>query len=476
MPVDSQHPQYRSNVPKWILIRDVVNSDVKQYIKDIDPTDPSRSTRYRDDAQFTNFSGRTKNGLVGAMFRRDPLIELPSSVEYLQEDATGANESLTKFAQEITSEVVQTGRFGILTDFPVIAEGLTAKELEDNDIKARFSKYPAESIINWKEERIHGNLIITLVVLREVLDEIDPEDGFQWEEKINYRVLQIIDGVYVQSVYDEEGKVLESNIPLDANGNSWEKIPFEFVGAEDNDAQVDAAPLYDLSRLNIGHLRNSADYEESVHITGQPTLVISSNLDKSEFDEMNPNGVQIGARRGLFLGPGGASQLLQATPNQLSDEAMKRKEQQAVMIGARLITPQATNETAEAARMRHSGETSILSNIAHNIEEALIRSVHHCIRFMDESFESISDDDITLELNDQFFDANLDPNMIMAQVQLAQQGIITKTDIRNTLRKFGHLQDTRTDSDIENDPAKLMMPESITTESPDSDDNDPNSL
>lgn len=450
MPVNSEHPQYIKNSPRWELVRDVINSDVKKYIKDVDPTDPSRSVRYKDDAQFTNFSGRTKNALVGAIFRKEPLIDLPNELRHLEIDATGGNEPLKKLIQEITGEVLQTGRFGILTDFPTVSEdGLTALEVEKNNITSRFSKYPAESIINWKQENIKGTVKMTLIVLKEVTDDIDEQDGFKWISKTVYRVLELNQGVYTQSVLNEEGEILSFSTPLDADGKTWNTIPFEFVGSENNDSVTDHSPLYDMSRLNIGHLRNSADYEESVHISGQPTLFITTSMAAEEFEDANPNGVQIGARRGHNLGQQGSATFLQASPNQLADEAMKRKEQQAIMIGAKLITPQATNETAEAARMRHSGETSILSVIAKNVESAILKSIAHVLRFVKAGDNTETLREVRVELNDQFFDANLDPNMIMAQIQLADKGVIATSDIRNTLRKFGHLQDDRTDSEID---------------------------
>ena len=171
----------------------------------------------------------------------------------------------------------------------------------------------------------------------------------------------------------------------------------------------------------------------------------------------------IGARRGHNLGEGGSATFLQAAPNQLADVAMKRKEEQAVMIGAKLITPQATNETAEAARMRHSGETSILAIIAKNVEKALIKSVGHALRFMTPDYKTVIDtqDSVKIELNDQFFDANLDPNMIMAQIQLKDAKVISKQDVRNTLRKYGHIHDARTDDEIDADIEKNKEDEPV---------------
>lgn len=462
MTVSSRHPKYNRLINSWSVVRDVVNSDVKKYIPDIDPSDRQRSKLYRDNAHFTNFTGRTKSGLVGSIFRKEPHISLVKEIQYLEDDCTGYGETLQKFCQEVTGEVTMLGRYGILTDFPKVEEGLTAYDIERLDIKARFSKYPTESIINWNEQRINGKYQLSLVVLLEVSDALD-DDGFTWKEQKQYRVLRLINGVYVQELYNEDEELIDSYIPTDASGKTWEYIPFEFIGSEDNDADTDPLPLYDLAMLNIGHLKNSADYEESVFVCGQPMLTISSDLSAQEWEAANPGGIKIGSRKGLQLGPGGNARFLQASPNVMADEAMRRKEQQAIMIGAKLITPTVSNETAEAARMRYSGETSILTVIAHNIEDAIVKSIWHALRFTTASWDSYENEDIILTLNDQFFDVMLDANTIMAQIQLAEKGIIAVTDVRTLLRKHGHIEENRTDKDIDNDPTKIeYIPEGQT--------------
>lgn len=448
MSVNSQHPDYREYIGRWTLVRDVVNSKVKAYIKDIDGSDKARCERYRDDARFTNFTGRTKNGLVGAVYRKEVEISLPESVEYLKHDATGSKMGLSKLAQEITGEVLQAGRYGLLVDFPASEEGLTAAEVADMNLKARISKYKAESIINWQTTVVNGIHTLTMVVLCEEVSCLG-DDGFTWISEKQYRVLRLEENVYVQQLYNERDQLIHQYVPRDFEGNAWEFIPFVFVGAEDNDAEIDAAPLYDLAALNIGHLRNSADYEESVHITGQPTLIISTEMSAEQFNAANPGGVQIGARRGHNLGPGGNAQMLQADPNQLADVAMQRKEQQAVMIGARLVMQAGSNETAEAARIKHSGENSVLATIVGNVNNALLQCIEWCVRFM--SKQEVSSDDITFEISRQFFDTTVDPQMLLAQLQLFNNGIIGATDIRHTLRTTGAIKSDRSDQDIEED-------------------------
>ena len=447
MSVTSKHPDYTRYVDRWLLVRDVVNSNVEQYILDIDPTDKKRCDRYKQDAILTNFTSRTKNGLVGAVFRKDIEIDLPSAIKYLEQDATGSGMSLEKVAQESIGEVLQAGRYGLLVDFPASEEGLTAAEVSNMNLKARISRYDAESIINWRTEIVDGIHCLSLVVLEEYTNKVG-EDGFSWQAETQYRVLRLINKVYVQQLYSRESNLLHEYIPRDFEGNSWEHIPFVFNGAEDNDDRIDAAPLYDLAQLNIGHLKNSADYEESVHVTGQPTLMMSTDMSVEQFNAANPNGVQIGSRRGHNLGPGGSANLLQASPNQLADEAMKRKEEQAVMLGARLVMQASANETAEAARIKHSGENSVLSTIVSNTNDAILRCTKWAFRFM---ANSTTEEDIVFQISKEFFDKTIDPQMLLAQLQLYNSAIITESDLRNSLRQSGLIEAGRTNEDIEQD-------------------------
>lgn len=447
MSVDSIHPQYEKFENRWKIVKDVVNSDVEQYIPAVDPSDIKRNERYRSDAQLTNFTARTKVGLVGAIFKKEITVLLPDVIAYIEDDATGSNITLNKLAQEVTGDVLETGRYGLLVDYPASEEGLTPDEREALNLKARIYKYPASSIINWQTQIVDGVPILSLVVLKECLQELGT-DGFEWVEKKQYRVLRLVDGAYIQTLFDDKLEQIAEYYPRKFDSTYFDELPFVFVGSQDNDSDVDSSPLYDLAMLNIGHLKNSADFEESVHICGQPTLIIQTDLSLDEFKTANPGGVIIGARAGHNLGQNGKAVFLQAAPNQLADEAMKRKEAQALMVGARLVMSNSRNETAEAARIRESGETSMLSTIAHNVEDALNKSCEYVLFFMGD-IKFLGDIDITV--NDQFFDTTLDPQMLIAQLQLANNGVISKADIRSFLRKYGAIDETRTDEEIDAD-------------------------
>lgn len=448
MPVDAKHPEYNANIDKWEKVRNVVNSEVRQYIRTIDPSDINRSKMYKDDAILTNFTARTQAGLVGSVFRRKPEVKIPSEIEYLLEDATGDLLPLIQLAQKAVKDTLEVGRFGILAEYPEAEVGLTQAEVESQNLKARLVPYTAEKIINWNTERVGGDTKLTLVVLLETIPVLS-DDGFSWTNEKQYRVLRLIDGIYTVIVYNDKEEIISISQPTKASGETFDFIPFYFVGSENNDHRVDRAPLYDLACLNIGHLKNSADYEESVHVVGQPSLFLGADLDGTQFDDQHPEGILIGSRQGHFIGPNMQAILLQPTPNQLADVAMTRKEQQAIMIGARLITPNSGVETAEAARIRHGSEISALSTIVANVSAGLVLALKAAAMFMGGS------EDIEYKLNDQFYDTEMDPNLIMAQIQLMDKGLIAKKDIRDNLRLSGIVDVDRTDEELDAEAEKV---------------------
>ncbi|MHC8408302.1 DUF4055 domain-containing protein [Pseudomonas sp. TMB3-21] len=457
--------EYSDALPGWQLVKRCVAGprEVRKYNEYLPMPDPlnlspenwARYEQLKKRAMFLNVVGRTRTGLLGAVFRKTAEIKLPSAIDYLLENASGDGSSLEQLSKESTGECLDTGRGGLLVDFPKVElpEGQTSLTVaQAANARAYVHFYPAESIVNWREDVIDGVKRLTLVVLHEKLNEVT-DDGFEFTAKDQYRALLLIGGRYVQRVYTEDvPDGLESN-PTDKAGKPFDHIPFHFFGAQNNDASIDKAPLEDLAEVNILHYGNSATVEESGFIASQPTLFITTDIDPDSFIKLNPNGMQIGSRRGHNLGKSGTATFLQADESQLARELMKDKEEQMLMIGARIVQQGGGAETAEAVRIRYSSDNSVLGTIAGNVSEAMRLALFDAQRFM---MGAVDETGTVFWLNQEFFDQVMDAQAILAQMQLWQQGIIAKKDVRVNLRQAGVLESDRTDEDIdadrENDP------------------------
>ncbi|MGX0957401.1 hypothetical protein AB7M18_003529 [Pseudomonas viridiflava] len=456
----AKRQEYDQALPGWQLVKRCVAGprEVRKYDEYLPMPDPlnqsdenkARYQQLKKRAMFLNVVGRTRTGLLGAVFRKTAEVELPTPIQYLLENASGDGASLEQLSKESVGECLDTGRGGFLVDFPKVElpEGRTSlTKAESFGRQAFIHFYPAESIVNWLEDVINGVKRLVLVVLHEKVNERSL-DGFEFTTKDQYRALMLKDGKYVQSIHTSDDPEGDESEPTDKNGKPFGHIPFHFFGAQNNDASIDKAPLEDLADVNILHYGNSATVEESGFISSQPTLFITSDFQPDEFKKLNPNGMHIGSRRGHMLGKAGSAVMLQANETQLARELMKDKEDQMLMIGARIVQQGNGAETAEAVRIRYSSDNSVLGTIAGNVSEAIKLALFDAQRFM---MDAVDIKGTVFWLNQEFFDQVMDAQAILAQMQLWQQGIIAKTDLRTNLRQSGVIESDRTDDDIDED-------------------------
>ena len=460
MPVDTTNPTYDIYKNEWIKTRDAckgsvaVKSKKSQYLPVPDAEtnpmgiDSIRYKQYLNRAVFTNYTGRTKNALVGAAFRKKPIIELPDGLEYLIDDATGDGLSLEQLAKDELNNLLETGRSLLLVDYPQTEEGLSSEQVSILNLTASIIPYKAEAVINWKTDIIAGRNMLTLVVLEEPY--LENSDEFSHESKMQYRVLRLKEEGYCQQIYRDNEPHTDEFYPRKSDGSVFDYIPVTFVGSQNNDSTIDNAPLSDIADVNMAHYRNSADYEESCFITGQPTLFITHSLTQEQWSEYNPEGIKIGSRAGHVLGDTGSANLLQANPNNLVMEAMKGKEQQMVAIGARIITDRGGNETAEGARIRFASENSVLGDIVGNLSSA----IKSCIYWVGE-FMGVETDECIFTINREFYDKMVDPQTIMSLVTLLDRQIVSSQDIFDRLKAGGLIDAERKLEDVQEEIGDL---------------------
>lgn len=453
MPNFIPRAEYSEALPGWQLVKRCVAGarEVRKHDEYLPMPDPenkspenlARYKQYKKRAMFLNITGRTRTGLLGAVFRKTAELQLPAGVEYLKENASGDGTSLEQLSKRSVGECLDTGRGGFLVDFPPVEGVSSMADMQGR--RALIHHYGATSIIDWEEQVIDGVLRLVYVCLLECVSEFSQENLDRTKDT-QYRVLLLIDGQYVQRVYGKDGQTYTETKPLDKNGQPFDHILFSFYGAEDNDASIDKSPLEDLADVNILHYGNSATVEESGFISSQPTLFITTDISADDFAKLNPNGIHIGSTRGFNLGKSGDAKLVQATESQLARTLLKDKEEQMLMIGARIVQKAGGAETAEAVRIRYSSDNSVLGTIAGNVSEALKRAILDAERFM------LGDPDeagTVFWLNQSFFDETMTAQDILAQVQLWQQGLIAKSDLRTNLRQGGVLEADRTDELID---------------------------
>jgi hypothetical protein len=453
--VTFKRKDFESCEGKWKLVGDVVagqdaiKSAGDTYLPRPNPTDTSaenkaRYEQYLARTVFYNVTGRTLQGLVGAAFRKEPSLEVEPSINYVEDDIDGAGVSIYQQSQMTLKSVLKLGRHALLADYPQTDRPASKADMNSGRIRATVVSLDADQVINWRVERVGAEYKLVLVVIKEAY-EVVSDDGFGSEEKDQYRVLRLTDGIYTQEVWRKSSKqwsVEEGpTVIKDGSGSNWDEIPLTFVGSMNNDAAIDDAPLYDLASINVAHYRNSADYEDSAYFTGQAQPWMSG-LTVEWRDWLETQGIYIGSRSPILLPEGGQFGIASASPNTLVKEAMDQKENQMIALGARLVTPGTSVKTATEAQGDNETEHSVLSLAVSNVNEAYIKCLEWISRFMNVSGAA------NYEINTDFIEHKLDPQMLTALIQSWQSGRLPESDLWSQLRKYGVIDPAKTDDEI----------------------------
>lgn len=458
MSVTFVRPEVQAKRASWKLVRDAVagSEAVKAggYIIPVNPHDDSTANRKRNEARvqgafYFNATGRTLPALVGIAFGKWPEVSLPPGLEYLLRDVDGSGVGLINQSQATVSDVLQTGRAGLLVDYPQSGGATSKAAAETLALRPTIALYAAESIINWRTQRVGARNLLTLVVLQETYEEWG---DFELETKTQYRVLRLAEGRYVQEVWREvrngQWAVVESYEPRDGAGQPWREIPFTFVGATNNDATPDQSPLYDLADANIAHFRNSADHEEALFFAGQAQYWVSG-ATQEWVETLQESGAYVGSRAIMPVPEGGQMGLVQAQAVSALADEMRHKVELMAQLGARLIAPGQAARTATEAAADDKTSNSVLSIVCDNVSDAYRTALRWVARFANVGGEV--DFTISTEFSGVQFDAAQ-----MAQVLAAvQAGRMPESDFWTYMRSIGLIAADKSDDEVREELAAL---------------------
>lgn len=458
------HPLVKALLPSYELVRDCLAGEQQvkfrrtKYLpmpnaSDQSPENVARYNAYITRAVFYNVAQRTQGGLVGQIFLRDPLVEVPDVLKPVVEDATGSGVPLQQQAQEAAGFALAYGRLGLYVDYPATEEAASKADIEAGNVRPTFKVVAPWDCINYRVKKRGAKIILSLVVFRE--DYIDDDDGFETKIKDQWRVLRLDENDrYVIEIYrNKVGTAAdETYYPKDANGAPLDEIPFTFIGAINNDPAPQLPPMYDLCSLNIAHYRNSADYEENVYFIGQPTPWFAG-LTEEWVTKVMGGAVGLGARGGIMLPVDGSAGILQVEPNTLAKEAMDQKEAQMLALGAKLVEGSQVQRTATEADIDNVSETSILSSVAKNVGAAFKWALEWAA-----AFTGSSESGIAYDMNTEFDLVNMTPEERARLLAEWQGGLIAFEEARDNLRRAGiaSLSDEEARTAIANEQAEAM--------------------
>lgn len=436
MPVDTTHPMYDERACDWQLVRDCIEGKKalvargEDYLPRLAEQDDDAYEAYATRAKFFNATARTLVSMLGILFRKSATI-VTTIPEETQWDVDMANTPLEQYAFRVAKETASVGRAGTLIDW------------SEQEGRPYVAFYRAEDIINWQTNRVDGRTVLTMLVLRECIQE-DSADPFCPNDIEQYRVLRLdwsgeTPAVFAEVYRSKEIKVrgkdkteylISESYELKRRGQPLPEIPFVFHNSEEAGPCPNKPPLYDIADLNIGHWRNSADLENGRHVCGVPT----------------PYACGFGTEGKLYLGSAFAwtSEDVNAKAGFIEfsgqglDALVKGLEettQQMEALGARMITPRASDpEAYGTVALRNAAENSAITMIADELGDSMTRVIGW-LEWWVGTMATLAETTAEYHIHPDFNAAPLTPEEMNSLTALWQQNAISYESLFTRLQR-----------------------------------------
>ena len=448
--IEVTHEGYNQFVADWLDCQSVldggraIKAGAERFLPKPEGMSKSAYESYVKRALFYGATGRTVEALTGAVFRREPTVEIQKSFKDELEDVTLSGVSFQAIAQDIFSRVLGVGRHGVLIDW------------SDTNARPYWTRYDATSITNWQTQRIGGKQVLTQVILHETATA-PSDDPFRPSQTEQYRQLKldtlVIAGTdtspavvtyeYHNVVWqpevtkDESGreriewKVVSDTVPM-RRGESIPFIPFTFFGPGGIDPMPLRPPLIDLIEVNLAHYRVSADHKHALFLTAQPTPWVTGAKDGESEDLKIGSSIawvfeNENAKVGMLEFTGAGVEAMQAD--------LKDMQGQMSVLGARLLeVPPTTPETASAVRMRHAGDDAVLQKIAMSCGSGLTQVLRQHAWWSGTGEYDVT---INVALSREFFAVRMGPQELQALLLAVQAGQMSYSTFYRQLQLGG---------------------------------------
>ena len=438
MPVDSTHHEYEEYRPIWETIRDSVDGSrtIKHKSTKYLPKLYDQSTQGYDDyrlrALYFGAPARTLEAFQGMLTRKAPKIEVAKDAtakEFLV-DSDLRNGSFLAHIQSILWELLNVARAGTLVDY-------------SSDLSRTYiTTYKAEDILNWDTARIGGKIVLSFVMLKEESYEWKAEtghpapDGYtkpeydQWRElrlKQEGNAISATVTVWRKKHLAKDGEdafvKIEERI-LTRRGEPLQFLPFTFHGIGTDPICPDKPIALDLCEVAIAQYRNSADYENGLHIAGLPTPWAAGFTDDTKTTLVlgvanawvSPD---VNAKCGFleFTGTGLGS----------LKEAIKEKSEMMAALGARILdAPTNAAEATETVKLRQTSESNVLTDLAASAEQTLSQALRIAIWWQGTEKEPNNlRDTIFVAINKDLLGSKMPPAQLTALLQAVQSNAMS---------------------------------------------------
>lgn len=473
--IEQRHPQYEYREPDWRKVEDGYEGErrIKQKGEIYLPATSGQlalgmgfngATKkdgqalydaYKLRANYPSLLKDTANALVGVLNREPPVIELPTALDDLRDNATDQGEPLEALLRRIQLHQLLFGRHGIMLDVD-----------ERRDLPYLVDQ-AALKVINWDDEAAEGTAErqLTLVVIDETRFV---RMGYRWEERKKFRALELDDSGRLVVTIEDNGIRSEPITPV-IQGRAFEGIPFVIINSNDLVPQVGDVPLLGLTNLALTIYRGDADYRQALFMQGQDTLVIiGEHVDADDPDQK----VIVGAGAMINLPSENAdAKFIGADSNGLPEmrEAQERDFERAQQYGLQMMSRGAGAEAAETLKIRVAARTADLVSVAHTSAAGLEQALRYAAMWV-----GANPDDVKVQPNTDFIEETMPAAELLGFMNAKSRGAPLSMKSLHALMRRGDVTQLTYEEETEELDAEPTPDDRTLLGEPDPENQDPN--
>lgn len=376
----------------------------------------------RQQAVLYNAFRRTVSGLVGMVFRRDPVLgdDVPKQIVNHWENIDLTGRHGVVFCRDVFDAAINDGHACILVDWQKIAPGQLRSATDERRFGARpyWVDIRKEQILRFATDSIGGYLVLTRFAYTETVTEPDGEFGETTFERVRDYQLKFatLEGdkepslhpffsVWEKRVNKDRKEVW---VRVDSGWMSISRIPVTVCYTNRTGYLTSDPPLLDLALENIDHYQVRSDRKHALHIAGVPIPVLVGYREPT--DESGETKQPVGPNRAIVLEHGGSAEYLESTGASLdhSRTELQDIEQRMAALGLAMLQRQTRSaETAEARQIDKSESDSQLMMAARGLQDCIEEALGFHAEWLREQKGGGSCD-----VNKDFVQQELSPQMI----------------------------------------------------------------
>ncbi len=388
-------------------------------------------TEYKARTLFPNFVAKTVEGLIGLIFRKQPINKLPAKLDYLLTNATSTGKPLKEIEKKISTELMLTDMVGVKVSLPESDSSIVSElDSERKNIRPYITIHSYEDVIKVFYDVFNNVELISMVVLRE--KAVDKTDEFNRKNEYNYTVLDLVDigeglPIYRERKYDKNCVMIEGSeiFPM-IQGEFFHEIPFRLGNINGGTK----APVEDLVKSNINYYKMNGPYTDGVYRCGFAVPTVTGMEPDDIPTSFGPSEILFAEHKDAKFG------MLESTAGgaDKAERFLKNLENLMAALGANMLNPsKMVAETAESKKLDHQSQASVLSMVSDTTEELIQWASELAAKWM--GIKETKENEVNIKLSKDYFPIEMSPQMLKELLATVIAGKISYETFWENLQK-----------------------------------------